>query len=108
MNPQDQPILYATLVFFAMTALDFVFAEYTKAAGDRRSTAAANWSACIIPFNCIVIMGYIEVWWMIFPTIAGAWLGTKLAVLYGDAVHEWLHAAWQTVKLLVWASLGRK
>ena len=90
MSPADHPVLYAVVVFVAMGLLDFVFAEYTKAAGDRRILAAANWAFVIIPFNFIVVTGYLEVWWLVLPTACGAWLGTALSIKYGDAVHEWL------------------
>ena len=95
MSPVDQPILYAALVFVAMTLLDFVYAEYTKAAADRAALKASMWAAGILPFNFVVVTGYIEVWWMVIPACAGAWLGTKLSIKYGDAVHECLAATWK-------------
>lgn len=72
------------VVFFSMLAMDFVFAQYTKRAAGRRPTAAANWAAMILPLNYFVVTGYVESWWMILPAMAGAWIGTHIAVSRDD------------------------
>lgn len=72
------------VVFLSMLAMDFVFAQYAKRAGDRRPTSAANWAAMIIPLNYFVVTGYVDSFWMVLPAMAGAWLGTHIAVSRDD------------------------
>jgi uncharacterized membrane protein YfcA len=68
------------LVFAAMTALDFVFAEYTRATADRHAIKASLWASTIIVLTGFVTTSYVENHWLMIPAAIGAFAGTWLSV----------------------------
>jgi hypothetical protein len=64
----------------AMTALDFVFAEYTRATADSRAVKAAAWAAAIILLTGFVTTAYVGNIWLLIPASLGAFAGTWLSV----------------------------
>jgi hypothetical protein len=68
------------LVFFGMMLVDFAYAEYTKAAADRKYFWSSNWAAILVVFNQLVIASCVNDIWLIIPVFAGAWLGTYISI----------------------------
>ena len=58
-----------------MGALDFAWARYTVALGERR-LAAANWALLLFALGAVVTRTYVEHEWTIVPAGLGAWAGT--------------------------------
>lgn len=71
------------LVFVAMTALDFVYAEYTKAAADRRIWSASIYAAVLIALTSFVTSSYVNDAWLVAPAVLGAFFGTWLSIRFG-------------------------
>lgn len=71
-----------SLVFLAMTALDFVYAEWAKACADRRPMAASLYAALLILLAGYVTRSYVEDAWMLIPACLGAFAGTWLSVRF--------------------------
>jgi hypothetical protein len=71
------------LVFVAMTALDFCYGEYTKAAADRRLYPAASWAMVLYLLGGFVAISYIDNHWMMVPAAFGAFSGTYLSIRFG-------------------------
>jgi hypothetical protein len=72
-------IIKAAAVFFAMLALDFVWARYTHAITDRRAYAAAHYGAAIILLSGFGVTQYAGEPILLIPAALGAWLGTFIA-----------------------------
>lgn len=72
------------LMFLVMLALDFCWARYTRYAAHKKSWQAACYSVGIMLFGAVTVIGYMEDRWMLIPLILGSFLGTFLAVEYGD------------------------
>lgn len=70
------------LVFIAMAGVDFLYAEYTKAAADRRTYWASGMAALMIAFNAYVVTMYVGNWLMLIPTAAGAFVGTFISIRF--------------------------
>lgn len=64
----------------AMFFLDFVYAEYTKAIGDRRPVVASSWASVLILLTGIVTTTYVGDPWMLAPISVGAFAGTYVSV----------------------------
>lgn len=71
------------LVFLAMTGLDYAYAEYTKAAADRRLYPACIWAVILYVLGAYVAINVIGDNWNIVPAAAGAFAGTWLSIRYG-------------------------
>lgn len=71
------------LVFVAMTALDFVYAEWGKAVAERRSLWASGNAAVLILLSGFVTRSYVEDWTLLSAAACGAWLGTWLSIRFG-------------------------
>ena len=71
------------LVFVAMTALDFAYGEYTKAAADRRLHPASIWAAILYALGAFVAIHVISDNWNAVPAVFGAYAGTYLSIRYG-------------------------
>lgn len=67
-------------VFIAMTALDFVWAEYTKAVAAKRPVRAALTASCIIALSGVVTTQYVENHYLLVAAVMGAFCGTYLAM----------------------------
>ena len=67
-------------VFAMMTLGDFCWAKYTKAVAAHKRGVAAFWSAAIVTFGSIVVVSYNENHWLTTAAIAGAAVGTYLAL----------------------------
>lgn len=70
----------AAIVFVLMCALDFVWALYVKAIAADRAGAGAGLSGAIVLLNGVVTIMYVDDPWMLIPTVAGAMVGTWLAI----------------------------
>lgn len=73
-------IIKAIAVFFALFALDFVWARYTHALSARRSWIASHYAAAIIVLSGFGITQYAGEPILLIPAALGAWLGTFVAV----------------------------
>lgn len=67
-------------VFVACTALDFVWAYYTKAINERRELRAAWWAAGIMILGGVGQIGYVNDPLLLIPAGLGAFIGTYAAV----------------------------
>jgi len=70
----------ALLVFVAMVLSDIAYARYTIDAVARRAHWASMWAAAIIAMSGVVVMGYTQDKRLLFFAVAGAYVGTFLAV----------------------------
>lgn len=75
-------MIYA-IVFAAMTALDFAYGEYTKAAADRRILSASVWAVILYGFGAVVAINVIADNWNVIPAMCGAFAGTWLSIRFG-------------------------
>lgn len=66
-----------------MTALDFTYAEYTKAAAERRLYPACGWAVVLYLLGGFVAINYIGNHWMLIPAAFGAFAGTWLSIKFG-------------------------
>ena len=66
--------------FFAMVALDLVFAPYIATVAAREAVAASAWAAAIALCNTFVVVSYVKDRRMVVPVVLGAFAGTWLAV----------------------------
>jgi len=71
------------LVFAAMTILDFVWAEYTKAVAERRTIMASALSSALILLSGFVAISYVGDHEMLAPAAIGAFSGTWLSMRFG-------------------------
>lgn len=67
-------------IFFAMLAVDYVFAKYTAAVAEYLPIRAGLWAAAIPLFNYFVVVSFISTPWALVPICFGAFVGTFLAV----------------------------
>jgi hypothetical protein len=72
------------IIFFAMTALDFVYARYTLAVARKAKLVASNYSILIILITGFSVIEYTKDPMLLIPAAAGAWVGTYL----GMRLHE--------------------
>jgi hypothetical protein len=70
----------AGMVFFAMFALDFVWARYTYAMTAKRAGAASGYAGAIVLLSGTAAIGYTSDPWLLVPAVCGAVMGTWLAV----------------------------
>lgn len=70
----------AALVFLAMVALDVVFAVYVLQTAARAAMEASLWAAAIQLCNVFVVTSFVRDPRMVMPCMAGAFVGTWLAV----------------------------
>ncbi len=75
-------MIRALSVFGAMVALDLVFAVYVIECAARHGAAAGAWAAAVQICNFFVVTAYVKDRRMVLPCIAGAFVGTWLAVSY--------------------------
>lgn len=75
-------VTHAVGVFSALAALDFVWAKYTYAMTARHPTLAGVYASVIILFSGYAAIGYTQNPWMLLPAMAGAFVGTWLAVRF--------------------------
>lgn len=73
--------LLCLVVFFGMVIVDFAYAEYTKAASDRKKVASSSWASLLVVFNGIVVSSFVGDLTLLIPTAAGAWVGTYLSMM---------------------------
>lgn len=67
-------------VFVGMFALDVVYARYTQAITAGKSTGAALYAAILIGLSAFVTVSYVQDHWLVVPLVAGAAIGTWVAV----------------------------
>lgn len=70
-------------VFVGVIVLDYVYAEYTKAAADRNAIVSSNMAMALIVITGFVTSCYVVNQWLLIPAAAGAWVGTYLSIKYG-------------------------
>lgn len=70
------------LAFFGMVALDVSFALYIVATAAQQVFTASAWAAAIQLCNVVVVVGYVQDRRLAIPTVAGAFVGTWLALTY--------------------------
>jgi hypothetical protein len=68
--------------FFAMVALDLVWAAYTLKVQAKKPALAGVYASAIMLINALVTISYVTEPWMLVPVAAGAWVGTYLGVRY--------------------------
>lgn len=73
----------AASVFAAGVMLDVVWARYTIAVQARRAVVAATFAAAILLFGAVGVTAYVDDPIYLVPAIAGAFVGTYLAVRSG-------------------------
>lgn len=69
-------------VFFGMTLLDFVYAEYTKAAADRHVHTSSTYATCLIVITGLVTSEYVNDRSLLIPAAAGAYVGTYISMRF--------------------------
>lgn len=74
-------MIAALMSFFAMFALDMVFARYAYALTAQRACAASMWASLIVVCNAVVIINYVADVWTLAPAVVGAFAGTWVAVV---------------------------
>lgn len=79
----ERPILLWMAVFVGVIVLDYVYAEYTKAAADRNAIVSSNMAMFLIVITGFVTSCYVINQWLLIPAAAGAWVGTYLSIKYG-------------------------
>lgn len=70
------------LAFTAMAALDFVWARYIKATASHRPWLASSLAATLILLTGVTTIIYVSDPYMLIPTAAGAFVGTRLAMAF--------------------------
>jgi hypothetical protein len=70
----------ALIVFFATIAMDWVWAKYTIAISAKQALWAGWYSMWILGLGSIAVLSYTSNPWMLIPAVAGAYVGTVLAV----------------------------
>lgn len=70
------------LSFFGMLGVDFLYAEYTKAAADRRTAMACVTAGAMLIFNALVVSLYVANPWTMIAAAAGAVVGTYISMRY--------------------------
>jgi hypothetical protein len=69
-------------VFAAMFALDFIWARYTRAVGEKAAARSSAWATLIILVSGFVTTSYVSNPWLLVPAAIGAFTGTYAAVRY--------------------------
>jgi hypothetical protein len=72
--------LQICLAFLSVAALDFVWAKYTYAMTGRRPIAAGLYASAIFGLGGVAVLTYATNPWMLLPAVAGAFVGTYIAV----------------------------
>lgn len=76
-------VLYQGLaVFFAMVALDIVFALYVIETARQNAVMASAHAALIQFFNVFVVSAFVADRRLAIPCVAGAFVGTWLAITF--------------------------
>jgi hypothetical protein len=75
----------ALLAFFAMAALDFVFARYTITLIKKHIYVAGAYASVILLLNATVTLAYVYNPIMMIPAAAGAFVGTVI----GGKLDKW-------------------
>lgn len=73
-------LLQALGVFSAMVAVDFAWTKYMLEAAAKRPHPAAAWSAAIVALGVVSVASYTQNIWLAIPAVAGAYVGTWVAV----------------------------
>ena len=76
-------ICTAAIIFLAVTALDFVWARYTRYVNDAKGIHAGIAAVIIMVLGGTAVIGYTSDPWMLLPAGAGAFVGTYAAVKMG-------------------------
>lgn len=71
-------------VFAALTLLDFVWARYTLAITDKRAVPAGIYAVGILALGGFSVISYTTDHWLLIPACSGAFVGTFMAVKFGD------------------------
>lgn len=73
-------VIQAALAFGAVAALDFVWAKYTYAMTARQPWLAGTYAGAIFALGGVAAISYVANPWMLIPSVAGAFVGTWVAV----------------------------
>lgn len=71
-------------VFAALALLDFVWARYTLAITDKRAVPAGIYAVGILALGGFSVISYTTDHWLLIPACSGAFVGTFLAVKFGN------------------------
>lgn len=82
-------ILKCLAAFFALFALDFVWAIYTKAITANRAVYASVTAMALIGLSGTAAIVYTSDPWMLIPAMAGAFFGTFAAIKCPDSIPFW-------------------
>lgn len=63
-------------VFVAVVALDVAYALYVVETTARNVMLASAWAAAIQLFNFVIVLSFVKDWRMVWPAVAGAFVGT--------------------------------
>lgn len=69
-------------VFFGMLLFEAVWVGCVKATADGHALLAGFWSACFMGLNMFLVGEYISDKRMVYPVMAGAFVGAMGAVLW--------------------------
>jgi len=72
---------WAVATAVAMFCMDYIYAEYTKACGDRRPLLASAMASLMLFFGGFVVSMYVDDPWMLIPASIGAFFGTYFSVM---------------------------
>ena len=73
-------IWMAMATFAGVAALDIVWAGYTIAMVEKKAVTSSVYAMAIYAFGGLIIIGYTDHPWLLFPAVAGAFCGTYIAV----------------------------
>ncbi len=75
-----EPWMHFPIVFMAMELLDWIYAEYVKAAAGRLEHKASFHAACLILITGFVTTSYVANPWLLIAAFFGAYAGTWLSI----------------------------
>lgn len=78
-------IFQIVAAFFSLALLDFVWAYYTRAVVAKRPASASAYAAVITVLNGGAAIMYVATPILLLPAAAGAFVGTWLALRWGNS-----------------------
>jgi len=91
------PFSQKAMICFVVTwLLDVCYTMYTRRTTMLDSTKAANWGTLVYLMSAINIVGYSKDIRLLIPILCGAWVGTKMAVMWESRTKNSSHTAPQS------------
>lgn len=79
----ERPLLSVVAVFVGVVVLNYMYAEYTKAAADRNAMKSSFMAMFLIVVTGLVTSCYVVNPWLLLPASAGAFVGTFCSIRWG-------------------------